>query len=249
MIPTSRTELGESAFSFHTLQAWNVLQGIVNLECLPSLYMFKKYVKICFYRTMLLLLTSVITLPWFFFFAPDSCMFSVFMFLICFCDVSFRFIWNLYILFIISSFLLPSWPGLPWQKRYCITMGPSWLNMCPRCKGNKINSAEFCSNPKGKNNFPITTIIMQNLKKTAYTLLVIGYYWIICCAKSKNKHVCCAQMNLTKRFYPRPAYLRVSLMKGVVLLLELCFSLLKSADCIEKETHTITQSIYDQMSH
>ena len=44
MVPTTRTELGESAFCFHAPQAWNELQGILNLESLPSLDTFYKSV-------------------------------------------------------------------------------------------------------------------------------------------------------------------------------------------------------------
>lgn len=47
---------------------------------------------------------------------------------------------------------------------------------------------------------------------------------------------------LEKILGPQTPYLCVSLMKGIVLLLQLCFSLLKSADCEKKkEIHTLTQ--------
>uniref|UniRef100_A0A0E9XSQ5 Uncharacterized protein n=1 Tax=Anguilla anguilla TaxID=7936 RepID=A0A0E9XSQ5_ANGAN len=48
MVPSIRTELGKSAFSFHAPHVWNELQGILNLKSLPSLDMFKNMLKSVF---------------------------------------------------------------------------------------------------------------------------------------------------------------------------------------------------------
>lgn len=71
------------------------------------------------------------------------------------------------------------------------------------------------------------------------TITVCMHYFVSTCIEEQpgDEHAYC-----------RPAYLSVSLMKGIILLLELCFSLLQSANWMKKgkkilKEHVIKQDI------